>query len=62
MTKQEVAFIQAKVDMFTQWENEEISAARRCQDADEAQDHYLEAIKCGSAGDALRNILIEMGY
>lgn len=62
MTKKEVALIQAKVDLFDKWEAEEIKLARQCADADEAKDHYMEAIKCGSSASALRNILVELGF
>ena len=61
MTKREVAFIQAKVDLFEQWEMEERHAALKCVDKDEAEQHYVESVKCGSAADALRNILFELG-
>lgn len=62
MTKKEVALIQAKVDQFEKWEMEEVELARRCLDADEKKEHYLEATKCGSSATALRNILIELGF
>lgn len=62
MTKKEVALILAKADLFEQWEKEEIKFARHCADKDEADEHYVEAMKCGSSASALRNILIELGF
>lgn len=62
MTKREVALIQAKVDLFARWEIEELEVARKCEDKDEADEHYVEAMKCGSSATALRNILIELGF
>ena len=62
MTRKEVSLIQAKADLFAQWEMEEIEAARKCEDGDEADEHYVEAMKCSSSASALRNILIELGF
>lgn len=62
MTKKEVALIQAKVDLFARWELEELAVARKCEDRVEADEHYTEALKCGSSATALRNILIELGF
>lgn len=62
MNKSELALIRAKADLFARWEKEELESARKCKDKDEADEHYIEAIKCGSSATSLRNILIDLGY
>lgn len=62
MTKIEISLIQEKADLFENWANEEIRIARQCVDADEADQHYIEATKCLSSASALRNILVELGF
>lgn len=62
MTKKEVALIQAKVDEFEKWEEEERALARKCFDREEVDEHFVEAMKCSASACALRNILIELGF
>lgn len=60
MTKKERAYIQAKANRFGKWYEEEIKEARKAQDAEETEEHYVQARMNSAIQNALENLLAEL--
>lgn len=58
MTARERKYIEALMEKYEHWRQEEEAAYRRAIESEEKDEHYDQAKLHGSAADALNNLLI----